>query len=154
MEMGKMIKILYKTIVISFVGLLGVVDNTYAQPLNSNKSNQENIKKDTEHKRKTIDKNFHSFTLTLPTERALPENTLEFRITHRFIQTIKEATFNDLYGLDNFARINFGISYGLLPWLTLSLSRSNALDNHELSGKITLLILMPFTGLIYSDRII
>lgn len=138
MEMGKMIKILYKTIVISFVGLLGVIDHTYAQPLRSNKANQESIKKDTDRNRKNGDKSSHSFTITLPTERALPENTLEFRIAHRFIQTIREATFNDLYGLDNFARINFGISYGLLPGLTLSLSRSNTLDNYELSGKIPL----------------
>jgi hypothetical protein len=65
---------------------------------------------------------------------------LEFLVTHRFRQPVNQGgTGHNLYGLDGGADVGFGLAYGLLRRLDVSVYRSQFQEDYELAGKLQLL---------------
>lgn len=65
---------------------------------------------------------------------------LEFMVTHRFRQAVNQGgTGHNLYGLDGGADVGFGLTYGVLRRLDLSVYRSQFQEDYELAGKVQLL---------------
>lgn len=70
--------------------------------------------------------------VNLPTARLLPKQTLLFLISHRFVPDVSQG-YEAFYGLDGPGIINFSLGYALTNQLLFALSRSNALDDVEVS---------------------
>ncbi|MDZ7764444.1 MAG: DUF5777 family beta-barrel protein [Melioribacteraceae bacterium] len=78
---------------------------------------------------------FHStFAVNLPTAETVGKRELEIEISHRFIPTIKSGS-KDFWGLDGPVVNRLALAYGITPNTQVTLGRSNAFDNYELSLK-------------------
>ena len=82
---------------------------------------------------------YDTFLVNLPTPAPLGNNTLEFRILHRFRPSAQEAGGRELYGLDGGAWISFGLAYGLTDKISLGLRRTNLLRDYEAYAQWTML---------------
>lgn len=82
---------------------------------------------------------FDTFSAQLPTSDTLGRKMLEFRFTHRFKTSTKEAGADNLYGLDAGAWISLGLAYGVTDWLDVGVRRTNDLQDYEAYMKASLL---------------
>ena len=82
---------------------------------------------------------FDSFTAQLPTPDPLGRKMLEFRFTHRFRTSAKDAGADGLYGLDGGAWISLGLAYGITEWLDVGMRRSDDLQDYEAYAKAALI---------------
>lgn len=76
--------------------------------------------------------------INLPTTRTQPKGSGFFYINHRFNPSLGDG-FDAFYGLDGSAIIFIGLGYAITDDLFVSLGRTNASDNIELSGHYRLL---------------
>src|SRR3954469_17658711 len=73
--------------------------------------------------------------LSLPTSHIPGEGVWEVKFTHRFSQSIDDADWHSLWGLDSNADVTFGLSWVATRDLQFSIVRTNVNDNIELAGK-------------------
>ncbi len=76
--------------------------------------------------------------INLPTTETLGASGLEMRFLHRFKESVKEAGWYNLGGLDGGAWISFGVAAGLGERVDLGLRRTNLFKDWEAYGKYAL----------------
>ncbi len=69
--------------------------------------------------------------INLPTHLTVGTMTFEVVFTHRFSQTIDDASFKDLFGLDSTADVGIGAALGLGPRVQVELYRSSYFKTWE-----------------------
>lgn len=72
--------------------------------------------------------------LNLPAVNPLPRGGVEVVIAHRFADPAFKGTASDLFGLDGFANISFGVDVGVTDFLRLGVSRTRFGKNIELDA--------------------
>lgn len=78
---------------------------------------------------------FHAIiTADLPTTETLERGDFHYEISHRFHPPVKEG-YDANYGLDGPVSMRTSLSYGLRDRITVTLGRSNVLDNLDLQIK-------------------
>ncbi|RMD49305.1 MAG: hypothetical protein D6830_05195 [Ignavibacteria bacterium] len=113
----------------SFLLIAVLVSNVYAQRKWKRSESTPDIK----------DVVFHSTqVLNLPTNSNLRKGEFEFEIAHRFLPTINQG-FEALYGLDGPAFMRIALGYAIDDYTTITIGRSNKLDNTDLMFKRTFL---------------
>lgn len=75
--------------------------------------------------------------INLPTTVTAGPMTFEVAFTHRFSQTIGDASFNDLFGLDSAADVGLGVALGIGPDVQVELYRSSFFKTWEPAVKWT-----------------
>ena len=89
----------------------------------------------------TTDEPIDLFTATMtpnmPTATMLYKGDWHYEISHRFFPPLKEG-FDANYGFDGPANMRTAIGYGVSNALTVTLGRSNVLDNYDLQIKYRL----------------
>ncbi len=78
--------------------------------------------------------------LNLPTPALPARGDLELHFGHRFSESVADAGFGGLYGLDSFASPAFWFSYGLHPRIAPYVGRSANFATWEYGVKIALLL--------------
>ncbi len=71
--------------------------------------------------------------VNLPTTTTPDRGDFRLRIAHRFSDRVEEG-FDDLFGLDSYANIQFGLSYGITDRLAVSVGRARTLKEFELAA--------------------
>jgi hypothetical protein len=73
--------------------------------------------------------------IDLPSVEVLPQGTMSFLITHRFVNPVQGSSIHDLYTLADHADIGLGLSYVPLKNLDLSFYRASVLEDYEVAAK-------------------
>ena len=76
--------------------------------------------------------------LNLPTPKTARRRDVEVHFSHRFSESIRDAGFQRLYGLDSFAFPGFSFSYGLTDRVAPYLGRTANLATWEYGVKVNL----------------
>jgi hypothetical protein len=78
---------------------------------------------------------FHATIIAnLPTATTIAKGDFQFMIGHRFLPSIKDG-YDSFYGIDGPAKIRLELGYGISNRLSVTLGRTNLMDNLDLQVK-------------------
>lgn len=82
---------------------------------------------------------FHATLIAnLPTATMIAKGDFQFMIAHRFLPSIKDG-YDAFYGLDGPAKIRLELGYGISNSLSVTVGRTNLIDNLDLQVKFKVL---------------